>query len=166
MTAADGLQAISMLMTGEIGMVITDFRMPGADGMEVLKTSIRANPDACVIIITAYGTLEATLEAMAEGAYDYITKPFKIQEIIIAADRAFDRAKLLRENRELKDHLRETYKNLKLLKAVSEGDNPRLAADWIERVDKLKSVDVLSLAEAEILKERLIKGNGENSYRR
>ena len=158
--AADGLQAISSLMTEEIGMVITDFRMPGADGMEVLKTAKRANSETSVVIITAYGTLEATLEAIAEGAYDYLTKPFKIQEIIIAADRAFKRAALLKENRELKEHLRDTYRDMKLIKAVSDGGNPCLTADWIERIERLKSNAVLSAAEAEILRERLIKGDG------
>ncbi|MDA8172525.1 MAG: response regulator [Nitrospiraceae bacterium] len=160
LTAVDGLQAISALMTEEIGMVITDFKMPGADGFEVLRTSVRANPETSVVIITAYGTLEATLEAIAEGAYDYLTKPFKIQEIIIVADRAFKRARLLAENRELKEHLRETYRDLKILKAVSSGDNPCLVTEWIERLEKLKSDNILSLAEAEILKERLLRGNG------
>ncbi|MDA8087391.1 MAG: response regulator [Nitrospiraceae bacterium] len=159
-TAVDGLQAISTLMTEDIGMVITDFKMPGADGLEVLRTSMRANPETSVVIITAYGTLEATLEAIAEGAYDYLTKPFKIQEIIIVADRAFKRAKLINENSELKERLKETYRDLKLLKAVSSGENPCLVTEWIERLEKLKSSDILSVAEAEILRERLIRGNG------
>ena len=155
-TASDGLEAINAIMTEDIGLVVTDFRMPGADGMEVLKAGIRANPETAVVIITAYGTLEA----IAEGAYDYLTKPFKMQEIIIVADRAFKRAVLLRENRELRERLRETYMDVKLLKSVSDGENPCLTAEWIGRVEKLRAVNVLSGAEAEILRERLIRGNG------
>ncbi|MDA8089124.1 MAG: response regulator [Nitrospiraceae bacterium] len=164
LSSCDGLQAISTLMTEEVGMVITDFRMPGADGLEVLKSAVRANTDISVVIITAYGTLDSTLEAIAEGAYDYLTKPFKIQQIIIVADRAFRRARMLKENRELRQQLRETYRDLKLLKAVSDSENPCITADWIEKVDKLKTANVLSLAEAEILKERLIRGNGKQDF--
>ena len=160
LTASDGLEAISAIMTEEIGMVVTDFRMPGADGLEVLKAAMRANPDTAVVIITAFGTLEATLEAIAEGAYDYLTKPFKMQEIIIVAERAFKRAVLLRENRDLRERLRETYRDAKLLKAASEGENPCLTAEWLERVEKLRAVNVLNEAEAGILRERLIRGNG------
>ncbi|MDA8389011.1 MAG: response regulator [Nitrospiraceae bacterium] len=160
LAACDGIEAISAIMTDEVGMVVTDFRMPGADGLEVLKAAMRANPDTAVVIITAFGSLEATLEAIAEGAYDYLTKPFKMQEIIIVADRAFKRATLLRENRELREHLRDTYRDVKLLKAVSGGENPCLTAEWLERVEKLRSGNILSAAEAEILKERLIRGNG------
>ena len=159
-TASDGLEAINAVMTEDVGMIVTDFRMPGADGLEVLKAGMRANPETAVVIITAFGTLEATLEAISEGAYDYLTKPFKMQEIIIVADRAFKRAVLLRENHELRDLLKAAYRDAKLIKSVSDGENPCLTAEWIERVDKLTSDNILSEEEAEILRERLIRGNG------
>ncbi len=164
LSSRDGLQAISALMTEDVGMVITDFRMPGADGLEVLKSAVRVSPDISVVIITAYGTLDSTLEAIAEGAYDYLTKPFKIQQIIIVADKAFRKAKLLKENRDLRQQLRDTYRDVKLLKAVSDSGNPCITADWIEKVEKLKSSNILSLAEAEILKERLIRGDGKQDF--
>ena len=77
--AKDGLEAINILKMENINLVITDLRMPGADGIEVLKEAIKMDPDRAVIILTAYGTLDTALKAIREGAYDYITKPFKME---------------------------------------------------------------------------------------
>ncbi len=159
-TAYDGLDAIRILRVEPIDFVITDLRMPGADGIEVLKSAVRQNPDLAVVILTAYGTLDTTLEAIKEGAYDYLTKPFKGQEIVFVADRAFERSRLIRENRELSRALRETYRDMELLKTVVERATPDVTAGWIERVARLRESNVLSTEESEILKERLIKGYG------
>lgn len=154
----DGLTAIERLRVEEFHLIITDLMMPGADGIEVLKYAVRGNPDAAVVILTAYGTLDTTLEAIKEGAYDYLTKPFKTQEIVIAAERAFERALLLTENREMRKTLRETYRDMELLKTVAAGNKPEIAAGWVERIEKLKTMDVLQAHETEMLKERLVKG--------
>ncbi len=95
-TARDGLDAIRMMRIEDVSLVITDLRMPGADGIEVLKSALLINPDIAVVILTAYGTLDTTLQAMKEGAYDYLTKPFKGQEIIFVAERAFKRERIER----------------------------------------------------------------------
>ncbi len=155
---ADGLEAINRLRVEDVHLVITDLKMPGADGIEVLKYAVRSNSDTAVTILTAYGTLDTTLEAIKEGAYDYLTKPFKTQEITIIAQRAFQRAQLIADNRELKKNLRETYRDLDLLKNVSLGNNPEVTTGWLERIEKLKNMNVLLAHEAEVLKERLVKG--------
>ncbi len=160
-TAKDGLDAIRMLRFEDISLVITDLRMPGADGIEVLKQSARTNPDVAVVILTAYGTLDTTLEAMKEGAYDYLTKPFKGQEIIFVVERAYKRTLLLLENKELVKQLRDTYRDLELLKTVVDKGSPEITASWIERIERLKAVNVLSEDESHILKERLIRGYGQ-----
>lgn len=160
-TAKDGLDAIRMLRIEDISLVITDLRMPGSDGIEVLKQSVRTNPDVAVVILTAYGTLDTTLEAMKEGAYDYLTKPFKGQEIIFVVERAYKRALLLQENKELAKQLRDTYRDLELLKTVVNKGSPEITASWIERIERLKAVNVLSEDESHILKERLIRGYGQ-----
>ena len=67
--AKDGLDAIRVMRREEIRLVITDLRMPGADGIEVLKSALRINPPMAVVILTAYGTPDTTLHAMKEGAY-------------------------------------------------------------------------------------------------
>ncbi|MDA8083984.1 MAG: response regulator [Nitrospiraceae bacterium] len=161
LSALDGLDAIRILRVEDIGLVITDLRMPGADGIEVLKYAVRSNPDIAVVILTAYGTLDTTLEAIKEGAYDYLTKPFKGQEMILVADRAYKRMVLLQDNKELTRHLRETYRDMEILKNVVASGHPEVTAGWLERIERLKAMSVLTENESLILKERLIKGDGK-----
>jgi DNA-binding NtrC family response regulator len=141
-------------------LVITDLRMPGADGLKVLKYAVRSNPDSAVVILTAFGTLDTALEAIKEGAYDYLTKPFKVLEVIILAERAYKRSQLIKDNRELRKHLRETYQDMELLKTVTGGDSADMTVRWKERVERLKAMNVLTRSETELLKERLVTGNG------
>jgi len=154
----DGLEAINRLRLEEFHLVITDLMMPGADGIEVLKYARRTNPDIAVVILTAYGTLDTTLQAIKEGAYDYLTKPFKTLEISILAERAYQRTLLLADNRELRKSLRDTYRDIELLKNVAASNNPETTTNWLERIEKLRSMNVLLPQEADTLKERLIKG--------
>lgn len=158
LTARDGIEAIAILRKESIGLVITDLRMPGADGLEVLRNAMRIDPDIAVVILTAYGTLDSALEAMEEGAFDYLTKPFKVQEILIIAARAFRRAMLLEERRELIRLLRDTYRDLEIIRSISISNNIDVQLSWIERIERLKRMDVLTEEEADILKERLVKG--------
>jgi DNA-binding NtrC family response regulator len=157
-SAYDGFDAIKTLRGEDIDLVITDLRMPGADGIEVLKHAIKSNPDIAVVILTAYGTLDTTLEAMKEGAYDYLTKPFNLQEIIILAEKALKRAALISENRELAKHLRDTYREIETVRTVALSNNPEVTTLWLERIERLKVMNVLTVEEAGILKERLVRG--------
>lgn len=157
-SVSDGLEAINLLRIKDIHLVISDLMMPGADGIEVLKYAVRSNPDIAVVILTAYGTLDTTLEAIQAGAYDYLTKPFKAQEISILAERAYQRAQLIDDNRELKKNLRDTYRDLELLKNIATSNNPEVTSGWLERIEKLKTMNVLLAQEADVLKERLVKG--------
>lgn len=160
-TAQDGLDALRILRIENISLVITDLRMPGADGIEVLKHAVRNNPDIAVVILTAYGTLDTALEVIKEGAYDYLTKPFKVQEIILVTERAYNRAVLIKDNRELIQHLRDTYRDIKLIKTVIDSSNPEITTGWIERIERLKALNVLTVQEAALLKERLVNGYGK-----
>lgn len=155
----DGLEAINRLRIEDFHLVITDLKMPGADGIEVLKYASRSNPDIAVVILTAYGNLDTTLEAIREGAYDYLTKPFKTREIAISAERAYQRALLLADNRELKKSLRDTYRDMEVIKTVAASGNPEVTTAWLERIENLKTMNVLLSGEAEMLKERLVRGN-------
>jgi len=108
--AADsGEDAIKRLEQGKYKLVICDLKMPRISGMEVLRRSKEVNPEVPVIMITAFGTAESAVEAMKLGAYDYISKPFKVDEIQLVINKALEKARLLEENIQLKRELKNKY---------------------------------------------------------
>src|ERR1041385_887084 len=88
--AASGVEAIERL--ADVDVVITDLRMPGADGMEVLRTAAKSFPQVPVIMITAYGSVGEAVEAIKAGAFDYIEKPFEQDSIRIIIEKAIGQA--------------------------------------------------------------------------
>jgi YesN/AraC family two-component response regulator len=96
--------------------------MPRVGGLDILKYAKKINPDVIVIIITGYASLETAIMAIKEGAYDYIRKPCKLEEIKIAVENAIDRIKLNRENRELLKKLQDAYHELMVLKKDKDKD--------------------------------------------
>lgn len=94
--AANGREAVEMFAAGRYDLVVLDYRMPELDGIEALKEIHRLNPDVPVLFVTAYGTKELALEAMREGAYDYFTKPFDVEEMRVVVRRALERRLLRR----------------------------------------------------------------------
>ena len=160
-TARDGLDAIRMLMIEDMHLVLTDLKMPNADGIEVLRQAVKNNPDCAVIILTAYGSLDSALDALKEGAFDYLTKPFKIQEVLFAVEKAYKRRQYINERNELKQYLRDTYRDLEIIRKVAGGSEPLMTISWIERIDKLANLNILSPHEAAILKERLVLGDAQ-----
>lgn len=89
-TASSGKEAVKMLRKETFEVVITDLMMPGADGIEVLAEAKKKSAKTRVIIMTAFGTIENAVEAMKRGAADYITKPFRSEEILVAVKRALE----------------------------------------------------------------------------
>ena len=83
-------------------MVLCDVRMPRKGGLEILEDVIRAQPDATVLVMSAFGQVEQALEAVRKGAYDFLAKPFTAQELLLAIRKASEREKLRRENRTLR----------------------------------------------------------------
>ncbi len=159
-TAKDGIEAIGLLRVEDIKLVITDLRMPGADGIEVLKYTVKNTPETMVVIVTAYGTLDVALEVIKEGAYDYLAKPFNVEEIVFLSTKAFERALLIQELKELRELLRKTYREIEVINNIAKSNNPEIITNWLERIERLKDKKILTDEEAKILKERLIKGNG------
>ena len=105
-TVADGGEpAIDTLRREAFDVVITDLRMPTVDGLQVLRAAKEASPESVVIVITAVGSTETAVEAMKLGAYDYITKPFKLDEINLIIRRALERKRLRDENLYLRKQL-------------------------------------------------------------
>jgi two-component system response regulator PilR (NtrC family) len=109
-TCNDGVQGIERVKDGGLDLIITDLKMPGADGIEVLKVAKRFLPAAQVIVVTAFGTTENAVEAMKLGAYDYIQKPFKVSEIKVRVEKALEKGRLLTENLALKENQRRQYR--------------------------------------------------------
>ena len=117
-TCSDGLEAINRCVDMKYDMIITDLMMPGADGLEVLKETRKIDPDIIVVLITGFASLETAIQAIREGAYDYITKPFKLEEIKILVNNAWDKIRLIHENRRLIKELQEAYNQLNMLKKI------------------------------------------------
>ena len=108
-SAADGPIAVEMFSESEYDLVLCDLRMPGLDGMEVLKALKQTQPDTPFIIITAYGTIENAVSAMQQGAYYYIPKMYKADELLILVERAIQQKQLIEENRYLKRQLNQEH---------------------------------------------------------
>ncbi|GAB4387902.1 MAG: hypothetical protein Kow0025_04110 [Thermodesulfovibrionales bacterium] len=156
--ARDGVEAVRLLRLQDISLVLTDYKMPGADGIEVLNQAVRVKPDISVVLLTAFATLDTVLRAIKGGACDYVMKPFKIQEILIVVEKAFNKAVLVDDNKELVRHLRDTYRDLQTINSVASAGSPEITTRWIERVEKLREAKVLSDEEAETLKGRFVRG--------
>ena len=118
----DGLDGIDHIQRNSYALVIVDLVMPKVGGLDVLKYAKIANPDVLVIIITGYASLETAIMAVREGAYDYIRKPCKLEEIKIVVDNAIDKIKLFRENKELLKEIKDAYHELMLLKNEKKAD--------------------------------------------
>ena len=107
--ATGGIDGISLLNKDIFDMVITDINMPKVNGFEILKKVRETSPDTLVIMITAFGTTESAIEAMQLGAYDYIHKPFKIDEIRLVVKKALEKRKLSEEVSILREKIKTTY---------------------------------------------------------
>lgn len=107
--AANGVEGIALIESDIFDLIITDIKMPGADGFQVLKKAQEVSQGTLVIIITAFGTTESAIEAMKLGAYDYIHKPFRIDEIRLVVKKALEKRKLRGEVSVLREKIRTTY---------------------------------------------------------
>jgi DNA-binding NtrC family response regulator len=109
MAAATGTEGLSILGTRQFDIVITDLRLPGADGLTILKACKELTPTTEVILITAHGSVDTAVGAIKLGAYDYITKPFQMDELLLIVERVGKILGLRRENLELKEVLEDRF---------------------------------------------------------
>jgi two-component system response regulator PilR (NtrC family) len=108
-TAADGGQAVARLRDHAYDLVISDIKMPRMTGLELLRHIKERTPETVVLMVTAFSTTEEAVEAMKQGAYDYITKPFRNEEIRLIVKNALERRELRQENLALKEELGKRY---------------------------------------------------------
>jgi len=134
-TSPNGGQAIRRLDQEHFDLVITDMQMPEADGLQVLRKAKQADESTIVMVMTAYGSVESAVEAMRFGAYDYIQKPFELDELEMKVMRAFD-------------HQRET-RQLEVLK--SESEDSELVSESAEMKQVLGIVQKVAKSKATVL---------------
>ena len=103
---ASGEEVIARGRQGHVDVVLTDIRMGAVDGLTVLREFKRMSPNTAVVVLTAFGSLEGAIEAIKQGAYDYLAKPFKREEIKLVVKRSLDHCRLLRENARFRQELK------------------------------------------------------------
>jgi two-component system response regulator PilR (NtrC family) len=143
-------------------MVLTDVKMPGVNGFEVLRKTKEVSPDTVVIMITAYGSPEGAVTAIKEGAYDYVTKPFRVEEVKLTIKKSLERSNLIRENIRLRQAVEERYKFWNLI-----GKSPKMQRvyELVEKVSQTKA-NVLITGESGTGKELVAKAIHYNSARK
>jgi DNA-binding NtrC family response regulator len=160
-TAASGEEGLTLFAMGLFDAVITDITMPGMSGMEVLSKIRERSEGLPVIVITAYGTIESAVEAMKQGAFDYITKPFNRDELRLTLDKALRMRRLEKENIELRAEIMDRYCFESI---VGSSEKIRDVLDMAGRV-AASDASVLITGESGTGKELLAKGIHYNSPR-
>jgi len=130
-SAADGQQAIERLKNETFDLLISDIRMTPVNGMDILKVVHQEHPDIAVIMLTAYGSVETAIEALKLGAFDYVTKPFKVDELLITVQRALSYRNAINENATLKEQLQTRYQFDNI---IAESPLMKNVCDMIRRV--------------------------------
>src|SRR5579864_3407425 len=105
LAASQGKDALALIEDTTPALVITDLKMPGISGLDLLRKLREANPETTVIMITAFGTVSTAVEAMRAGAYDYITKPVDYEQLMLVVNRAMERGQLRSEVKTLSANL-------------------------------------------------------------
>jgi two-component system response regulator PilR (NtrC family) len=159
--ATDGEQAIGQVNKEIYDLVITDLRMPKADGMDVLKAVKSSSPDTVVLVVTAFGTADSAVEAMKHGAYDYLTKPFQVDEVQLIIRNALEKRRLSTENMLLR---REIASQSSFAQIVGQSEAMQKVFDVVRKVADSKS-NVLICGESGTGKELVARAIHYNSGR-
>ncbi|HIN86317.1 MAG TPA: sigma-54-dependent Fis family transcriptional regulator, partial [Myxococcales bacterium] len=141
--ATGGVDALGKLgdLAADYDVVITDLKMPRVGGMEVLERAKQVNSETEVVVMTAYSTTESAIQAMLKGAYDYISKPFKVEEIKVIVQRCVERRRLAQENRLLRGQLSQRYSFSNI---IGKSDAINKVFDIIEKVSHSRTSILVS----------------------
>jgi len=161
-TAGDVASARALLESDEFDVVITDIQMPRASGLDLLHAARDASPDAMVIMITAYASTETAIAAMKDGAYDYLTKPFRVDEIRLVVEKALEKKSLARENRRLRSELRSRSRSRRV---IGNSSAMQRVFDLVSQVADSRA-NVLVTGESGTGKEMIARAIHEMSERR
>ena len=160
--AATGLEGVDLIKKEPFEIVISDLRLPGMDGLQVLQTCKEVSPKTGVVLITAHGSVETAVGAMKMGAYDYVTKPFAMEELLLIVKRLMKVLELEDENRSLREELEGRFSFKGLL-----GKNDKMK-EVLEKIKLVAPTDstVLIMGESGTGKELVANAIHHNSPRR
>jgi DNA-binding NtrC family response regulator len=138
--AEDGRSAFTLLGQDDWDLVLLDLRLPDTTGLDVLKRLRQESPEVSVVMMTAYGTVEGAVQAMKLGAFDYLTKPVNLDELLVVVERALDTTKLRREVKRLRSEQREVHGTVQLI-----GRSPAIleVLDLVRKVSASQATTVL-----------------------
>jgi two-component system, NtrC family, response regulator AtoC len=160
-TASNGEEGLQKIALTPFDQVLCDIRMPRMDGLEFLSEAQRLRVETSIIMMSAYGTVDSAIEAMKLGAYDYISKPFKPDEIILTLKKAEERERLRKENELLRKEVKKEYGFDNI---ISKNDKMQKIFDVIKKVAQYKST-ILITGESGTGKELIARALHYNSDR-
>ena len=160
-TAGDGEEGIAHINKDIYDLVITDLKMPKLGGLEVLKAVKEVSPETVVLVITAFASTDSAVEAMKRGAYDYLTKPFQVDEVQLIIRNALERRRLSSENMLLK---REIASHSSLAQIIGQSEPMQKVLEVVKKVADTKS-NVLICGESGTGKELIARAIHYNSAR-
>ncbi len=141
--AESGEKGLEQIFGDGYYLVLTDLKMPGKNGQEVLKEALAFNPDIQVVMMTAFGTIPGAVNAIKNGAYDYLTKPFQKEELLRVIGRAAEKARLLEENRRLRNEISQRYSYQNILGASKK------MQQIFRLIERIKDIDATVLISGE-----------------
>lgn len=142
-TAASAEEGLEFVFNNDFLLILTDLKMPGKDGIEVLKETLKFNSDIQVIVMTAFGTIPSAVNAIKSGAYDYLTKPFEKDELLRVIGRAAEKVQLMLENQELRNQLSSQYSYHNLL------GKSKTIKEVFRLIEKIKNIEATVLITGE-----------------
>jgi two-component system, NtrC family, response regulator AtoC len=163
-SAANGMEALEKMARGDFDFILCDIRMPEMDGMAFLEKSIASFPEKTYIMMSAYGTVETALDAIKKGAYDYISKPFKADEVLLTLRKAEERERLKAENTQLKNQIRKIEQKYSFGNIIARSESMARVFDLVKTVADHKTT-ILITGESGTGKELIAKAIHMSSIR-
>ena len=157
----DPAKALGEIERERPDLILTDLKMPGMDGVEVVREAKKIDPNVSIVMFTAYATVHTAVEAMREGAFDYIQKPFSSDELDVVVQRAFEHRNLVEENNILRDQLQERFRFDNVL---GTSEKMREVYELINKVARSQA-NILICGESGTGKELIARTIHANSHR-